>query len=92
VGVGVGLAAACTTIVTDFDALPAALRAISVYVAVAAGVIVTGELIVRGPDTEPVDTVREVAPLTRQAIDVLFPRVMVEGVAVSTEITGTDAA
>ena len=91
-GAGVGLAAAFTTTVTDFDVLPAELLAINVYVVVAVGVIVAGELMVRGPDMEPVETLSEVAPLTRQAMDVLFPRVMVEGVAVSTEITGTDAA
>lgn len=72
--------------------LPAALRAINVYVVVAVGEIVTGGFIARGPDVEPLETVREVAPLTLHEIDVLFPRVMVEGVAVSAEITGTDAA
>ena len=59
---------------------------------VAVGAIVTGELAVRGPDALPIAKLREVAPLTRQEIDVVFPRVMAEGVAVNAEITGTDAA
>ncbi len=65
-GVGVGLRAACTMTVTDFDVLPAALRAINVYLIVAVGVTVTGGRRVRGPDTEPLETKREVAPLTLQ--------------------------
>lgn len=52
----------------------------------------TGDFNVSGPDTEPLETMSEVAPLTFQEIDVLFPRVMVEGLAVRTDITGTDAA
>lgn len=56
------------------------------------GLTVAGDCNVRGPDTEPLDTISEVAPLTLQEIDVLFPRVMVEGFAVSTDITGTEAA
>ena len=52
----------------------------------------TGEGILSDPDADPAEAVREVAPLTLQERDVVFPSVMVEGVAVSTEITGTDAA
>ena len=52
----------------------------------------TGEGRVRGPDADPAEATREVAPLTLHERDVLFPSVMVEGVAVSAEITGTDAA
>ena len=59
---------------------------------VVVGAVETGELTVRAPDSDTLETVREVAPLTLQEIEVLFPSVMVEGVAVNTEITGTDAA
>jgi hypothetical protein len=59
---------------------------------VAVGAIIAGDDWVRGSDPAPFDTMSEVAPLTAQEIVVLFPRVMVEGEAVSTEITGTEAA
>lgn len=87
-----GVATGCTTTVTDLEVLPAALLAIRVKVVVAVGAIVTGEGRVRGPDVDPSEAIREVAPLTLQERDVLFPLVMVEGVAVSAENTGTDAA
>ena len=89
---GAGVEAAFTTTVTDFDTLPDAFRAVNVYVVVAAGLIVIGGFMVRAPDEEPFDTVSDVAPLTLQETDVLLPGVMVEGVAVRAEITGTDAA
>ena len=59
---------------------------------VVVGAIVAGEDWVRGSDPDPFETMSDVAPLTCQEIAVLFPRVIVEGEAVSTEITGTDAA
>ena len=59
---------------------------------VAVGAIVAGDDWVSGSDPDPFETMSEVAPLTCQDIAVLFPRVMVEGEAVSTEITGADSA